>query len=151
MTIEQKVESAIVTFLKTQAFTDIPAAQIYRGLEHDAAESAENYTQTRVLPCITVNCPAAEATDLTSGNKLVAPEITVRSSADDGTNATHAARCLEVFNVVATTTFAASIAAAIADFYCFFSFPQEEGEHVLEWSWESFIRLKMMVCPSDIT
>ena len=151
MTIEQKIESAIVTFLKTQTFTDIPAAQIYRGLEHDAAESAENYTQTRVLPCITVSCAASTASDLTSGNRMATPEISVQSQSDDSTNAAHLTRCAQVFAVVATTTFAASISAALSDFYCFFSYPDTGGERVSERSWESFVTLKMMVAGVDIS
>lgn len=151
MTIEQKIESAIVTFLKAQTFTDIPSAQIYRGIENATAEGSENYEPTRVLPCITVVCSTATMSDQSSGNKIATPEIIVQSQADDSTNAAHLARCLEVFNVVATTTFAASISAAIADFYCFFSFPVSEGERSSDRSWESFIGVRMMVCPSDIS
>jgi hypothetical protein len=151
VTIEQKVESAIVTFLKTQTFTDIPAAQIYRGIEHDAAESSENYTQTRILPCIVVSCPASTASDPTSGNRMVVPEISVQSQADDSTNAAHLTRCAQVFAVVATTTFAASISAALADFYCFFAVPADGGSRIEERSWASFVTMRMMVCGADIS
>ena len=151
MTIEQKIETALVTFLKTQTFTDIPAAQIYRGIEHDAAESAENYTQTRVLPCIVCACSAASASDQKSGNRMANVEVTVRSSADDSTNAAHLTRCVAVFAFLADNALAAALSSAISDFYCFFCYPIDEGERVVDRSWESFTVLKMMVCPSDIS
>lgn len=97
-------EEAVLQYLKTVAFTTLPAdaatgkRNLYKG--SDSPDGGYDSSQTRVeLPCTIVACDSSVPYAQPAGNEMCEMSLYVRTQRDDESDAAHRARCAEVFSL----------------------------------------------------
>ena len=152
-----RTEDAVVAYLVAQALANIPAGQIYPGLENSTAIEDESAEALRALPCVTVICQNAQpdgmfdAGDGTNITWRVQCDIRVRSNAQDTTRAAHRTRTGEVFSVFNVTTIAADLSSALADFTCLKVIPGGQSYSIIGRSWESVMTVQLVATGYDVS
>lgn len=130
------VESAISTYLSAQ--TELAGVHIYKG---DTAETA-------LLPKAIVLCESAgPPLDFPQGlgNYDCTVKITLFTSADDETEATHRARCAAIDGAMQNVAAVKAAFAAGGDALCYDVTARQENEGVNERSWASQMPFSVLV------
>jgi len=149
--ITDKVQRALAAFLKAQTFTGIPAAQIYKGIEHVAQENEDLEQTSRVLPCIECLCTEADADTMEGILWRATALVTVVTNADDTTEDQHHAFAEAVFNTITTDSISTDLSAALPDFYCYACLPQRQEWGIQGRAWGATMTFQVQCVGSDIT
>jgi hypothetical protein len=138
--------SAIQAWLEDQDFDfDI---NIYKGMEHETVVDGEQPNIT--LPAVTVSAMRASVDPPFSNNWIVDVSVSVRTNADDTTDAEHNTMADEVFDVLYTTTIAADLTAALANFTAELMVPLDQTFAIVERSYVSTFDFQLHCCNADL-
>lgn len=135
------VESAVSTYLSAQ--TELAGLNIYKG---DTAETA-------ALPKAIVLCETAgPPSDFPEGrgNYQCSVKITVFTSADDETEATHRARCAAIDGAMQDVAALKAVFVTQGDALCYDVTPMQEAEGVNERSWASAMPFTVLVVVNPV-
>ena len=146
-----KVQEAARDFLRAQVWAWIESSNIVAGIHRPTRSSDDLEQEVRTYPGIVCLCQEAEAVALHSGTWSAELTITLEMDASDTDHNTFHTRCEEVMNAVCTTTIAADLSAALADFYVEQVNVSKQGWSVEDNKWQALITVQVIGCGQDIT
>ena len=85
------------------------------------------------------------------GNRFITLAIVLRTNADDTTAAQHRAKAEALFDVFLDDTLPALLSAGLADFTCLTAAYLGETQNTIDRSYQTSLRLRLLVAPSDVT
>lgn len=148
------VQKALQTHLRTQTFSLVPSAQIYRGFNRPVLTEEENVEPIRLTPCIECLCSKASPDDPDNnftGNWVATAEVRVITSSDDTDEDAHHDLCASVYDTLITDTVASDLSAAITGFHTQMVVPGEMQTNIEARNWITSYTLMLTCCPSDLT
>lgn len=141
--ILQDCELAFQAYLKTRTFTLLPAANIYKGIDHPSVTPGEQ--PGKVLPWAVCIASDGERYVFPTENYNVKVTLELCSSADDFTEAQHRTFVDEVLDDLETTTIASDLTGSLTGFTVFLIVPEDITTEIEERRWCSR-RTYMLYC-----
>lgn len=138
--LTSKAEAALMSV--TTALSLGATIDVRTGMDDDALEKGAN-----VIHSVE---ETSDEVPLDSGNFICSGRITVNSSAHDYTLAEHRARVATVFDAFMSDALAATLSAAVSDFYVLAIYRRQKGKIVKENAFCDWLELQFLACPSDL-
>lgn len=149
MNITQQAQKAFCAYLKGLTLDAIESSSIYRGIENSTKSESEDPPESRVLPCVIIECNRATESLQDSGNWTARVRVVCRSNADDTTEDEHHDFASEIFSNV----FHAEIKTDLNsqdDFTVLQVRADEQGYDLEDRSWVSYMIMAVECCASDL-
>lgn len=142
MTIAQKAEQALRTYLVAASTTPVADASVFTGVEDDA----------KVLPCVIIRCLSVEVVESGLGIWRARVQVAMLDNADDTTEATHKTNTDALFALIARDDIPAILNAQTADhFHAFYAEFDSMQQEIVDRSWQSTVGLSLVCSGEDIS
>jgi hypothetical protein len=152
MNILKKTQNALVAWLADQSLPeDLPAANIYKGIDNPVEEDNITIRETRNLPCVICECDRAEIKEYRTGNYTAFARVVVKASADDFTDNEFSELCDGVTVFIETTSIAADLSGALEDYTAHVVRIKGQGYRIVGRTWEHYLDLEVDCCGADIS
>ncbi len=147
----QKVQQALKAYLDAQTWTT--TFNVYKGVEAPAVDWDDEgkLKPDRAYPCVVCLCQDAKQDPPFANNWIAEVAVNVYNNADDTTEDQHHAMMQEIMDKVYTTTIAADLSAALADFTAFMLIPDRQSWDVEDRSWRGSFTFQLHCCGSDVS
>lgn len=149
MNITQQAQKAWAAYLKSLTLDSVESGQIYRGIEGAITSESDEQPQTRLLPCVIVECRKAVESAPFTGNWTADVIIKVRSNADDTTEDEHHDFASEVFSNCWQSNIVSDLNNQ-DNFTVQQVRAKEQGYDLIDRSWESYIAFEVECCASKL-
>lgn len=149
-------QRAFAEFLEDQDFSatllalDIDSLPIVKGIENEQAIANQN-TETRItLPRVVCECSRGRPKEQTNGNWTVTARVILETHSKGTTDDANGTLCSMLEAVLVTSTLAADISSALADYTALCLRFSDCGYEIDGKVWRNFWEFEIDCCASDI-